>query len=139
MITDVEITFLTEQVLDGESDKSRLKANGTLEKSENGYILKYTEPDGEMGKSKSEIHIHSKSFVELKRTGLYETVFAIEEGKKHTCRYRSPYGETDMEVAAKKVIADISRDGGRILLNYRLESNSQIIGENSLSVYIKAI
>lgn len=136
---DVEILFLSEQSTDGESDKNKLKANGTLNKTDNGYILSYTEPDSEMGNSKTDIIIHSKNHVEMKRSGLYETVFVIEEAKTHICPYKTPFGVMDMEITASKVTADISKNGGRILLNYRIESNSQIIGENSLIMYIKSI
>lgn len=135
----VEITFLGEQRLDGEKDNCLLKAVGTLRKTDSGFVLKYTEPDSEMGNSKSIIEILRNNCVELKRTGLYETVFKIEENKTHTCSYKTPFGETEMQIAAKKVVADIDENGGRIELFYRIESNAQIIGENALITEVKVI
>ena len=133
----VEITFLSEQYSDGETDKNILKANGTFKKSGNGYTIEYTEPDSEMGNSKSVIEILSEKFVHLKRTGLYETVFKIEENKVHPCLYKTPFGETEMQISAKKVIADIDENGGRIELLYRIESSAQILGENTLIMKVK--
>ncbi|MGN1315791.1 MAG: DUF1934 domain-containing protein [Acutalibacteraceae bacterium] len=135
----VEITFLGEQRLDGEKDNCRLKAVGTLRKTERGFVLKYTEPDSEMGNSKSVIEILRKNYVELKRTGLYETVFKIEENKVHPCLYKTPFGETKMQIAAKKVVANINENGGKIELYYRIENNTQIIGENALIMEVKVI
>lgn len=135
----VEITFLSEQRLDGETDKNKLKATGTFKKTESNYIIEYTEPDSEMGNSKSVIEILSEKFVYLKRTGLYEAVFKIEENKVHPCLYKTPFGETEMQIAAKKVFADIDENGGKIELFYRIESNTQTIGENALIMEVKVI
>lgn len=138
-MSTVEITFLGEQYAEGEADNCLLKAKGTLEKTETGYVLAYTEPDEEMGNSKSEIIVHSTKKVELKRSGAYTTVFLIEEGKKHTCLYKTPFGEMNMDIVADTVSAQLYEKGGNIRLCYRLESNSQLIGENTLIMNIKAV
>lgn len=137
MIKPVTITFSGEHNQDGNLEKSNLKANGTLKKRGNITALEYTEPDGEMGNSKSQIKIHSRNHIELKREGIYETVFIIEEGKTHPCLYKTPFGEMTMHISAQKVIAEIDENGGKIELYYTIKSNSQIIGENSLIMNIE--
>ena len=136
---DVEIVFFSEQTSDGDTDKSKFKTNGVLKKEENGFILSYTEPDSEMGNSKTEILIRSEKHIQMKRTGLYEALFIMEEGKTHNCPYKTPFGVMDMEINTKKVVADISNNGGRLIFNYIITNNAQLIGENSLSLYIKPV
>ena len=75
----------------------------------------------------------------MTRKGLYETVFHIEEGKTHSCIYKTPFGEMNMDIVAQRVNANIPDCSGKILLCYRLENNSEIIGENNLLMKINEI
>lgn len=137
MKNNATITFLSEQQYETESDSARLQAKGTLEKSGDVFILEYTEPDEEMGNSKSTIKVLSPTLVNLKRTGLYTADFTIEEKKTHSSLYKTPFGEMSMDITAKKVDAQLTENGGRIYLEYKIESNSQLIGENTLNMEIK--
>lgn len=139
MRTKVIITFLGETTQNGEKDKTSLQAKGFMEKAESGYIISYTEPDSEMGRSKSVLHIKNEHFVELKRIGLYETLFLIEENKSHNCTYKTPYGAMNMEIIAKKVDAPVTEKGGKIHLEYLLLSGGEILGENLLQLDIKTV
>ncbi|MGN0526405.1 MAG: DUF1934 domain-containing protein [Acutalibacteraceae bacterium] len=139
MRTKVIITFSGETTQNGEKDKTSLQAKGFMEKCENGYIISYTEPDSQMGRSKSVLHIKNRHFVELKRVGLYETSFLIEENKSHNCTYKTPYGTMDMEIIAKKVDSPITENGGKIHLEYILLSGGEILGENLLQLDIKTV
>ncbi len=134
---EVEIVFSSEQDHGDSLDKSRLTAKGTLEKRDGKLILTYREPDSEMGGAVSVIEILSPEFVILKRTGSYETVFKIEKGKHHTCLYKTPFGEMEMEIFAENVSAEITERGGKISLFYSLTSNSRPLGENSLVLEVK--
>lgn len=137
MKTDAVITFLSEQHYENDCEKSELKATGTLEKRENGFLIEYTEPDEAMGKSVSTLCVFKKTLVRLKRKGIYEADFIIEHLKKHRCVYKTPFGETDMLIFATCVSADIDENGGEIHLEYRLENDSQTIGENTLHLHIQ--
>ncbi len=137
MKTKAIISFLTEQQFESDSDKARLKAEGTLENTENGYVIEYTEPDEGMGKSLSKIEIINNKYVRLMRNGLYQADFRIEEGKTHSCTYKTPFGDMEMEIIADKVDAVLTQRGGTVYLCYRLYGNSQLIGENSLNMSIK--
>lgn len=131
------ITFLSEQQYETDSDAARQQAQGTIECCDGVYTIKYTEPDEEMGKSVSVIEIVRPTLVNLKRSGLYTADFTIEQGKTHSSIYKTPFGEMNMDIVAKKVDAQISENGGRIFLNYEIRSNSQLIGENTLDMDIK--
>ncbi len=135
----VEIEFVSEQQYCDDRDSSKLKALGTLQEIDGIKVISYTEPDEEMGKSETVIEVINNNFIRMTRKGLYEAVFLIEEGKTHSCIYKTPFGEMNMDIVSKRVNANIPDCSGKILLCYHLESNSDIIGENNLLMKINEI
>ena len=135
----IEIEFVSEQQYHDDRESSKLKANGQFEVVDGIKTITYTEPDEEMGKSKTVVKIINDNFIEMTRKGVYETTFLIEEGKTHSCVYRTPFGEMNMDIVATRVNAQIPDVSGKILLCYRLESNSEIIGENNLLMKINEV
>ena len=135
----VEIEFVSEQQYHDDRESSKLKAKGTMQEVDGIKIISYTEPDDEMGKCETVVKVINNNFVEMSRKGVYETIFLIEEGKTHSCIYRTPFGEMNMDIVAERVNAQIPDCSGKILLCYRLESNSEIIGENNLLMKINEI
>lgn len=135
----VEIEFVSEQQYCDDRDSNKLKAKGTLTEIDGKKVISYIEPDEEMGKSETVIRIINDNFIEMSRKGVYETVFLIEEGKKHSCVYKTPFGEMNMDIVAERVNARLPDCSGKILLCYRIESNSEIIGENNLLMKINEI
>ena len=135
----IEIEFVSEQQYHDDRESSKLKANGQFEVIDGVKTITYTEPDEEMGKSKTVVKIINDNFIEMTRKGVYETTFLIEEGKTHSCVYRTPFGDMNMDIVATRVNAQIPDVSGKILLCYRLESNSEIIGENNLLMKINEV
>lgn len=135
----VEIEFVSEQQYHDDRESSKLKASGTLQENDGIKIISYIEPDEEMGKCETVIKIINNNFIEMRRSGVYETIFLIEEGKKHSCVYKTPFGEMNMDIVAQRVNAQIPDCSGKILLCYRLESNGEIIGENNLLMKINEV
>ena len=135
----VEIEFVSEQQYHDDRESSKLKASGTMEDIDGIKVISYTEPDDEMGKCETIVKVINNHFIEMRRTGVYETTFLIEEGKTHSCIYRTPFGEMNMDIVAERVNAQIPDVSGKILLCYRLESNGEIIGENNLLMKINEV
>ena len=135
----VEIEFVSEQQYHDDRESSKLKAFGQFEVVDGIKTITYTEPDEEMGKSETVVKVINDNFIEMTRKGVYEATFLIEEGKTHTCIYKTPFGEMDMDIVAIRVNTQIPEVSGKILLCYRLESNSEIIGENNLLMKINEV
>ena len=135
----VEIEFISEQQYHDDRESSKLKAIGQFEIVDGVKTITYTEPDEEMGKSETIVKVINNNFIEMTRKGVYETSFLIEEDKTHSCVYKTPFGEMNMDIVATRVNAQIPDVSGKILLCYRLESNSEIIGENNLLLKINEI
>ena len=135
----IEIEFVSEQQYHDDRESSKLKAMGQFDIVDGIKTISYTEPDSEMGESKTVIRVINDNFIEMTRKGAYETVFLIEEGKTHSCVYKTPFGEMAMDIVALRVNAQIPDVSGKILLCYNLESNSEIIGENNLLMKINEV
>ena len=135
----VEIEFVSEQQYHDDRDSSKLKAMGTLQEIDGVKVISYTEPDEEMGKCETVVKIINDHFIEMSRSGVYEASFLIEEGKTHSCLYKTPFGEMNMDIVATRVNAQIPDCSGKILLCYRIESNSELIGENNLLMKINEV
>lgn len=136
---NVEIEFLSEQQYNDDRESSKLKAKGTMQEIGGLKVISYIEPDNEMNNCETIVKVINNNFIEMRRTGVYETVFLIEEGKTHPCIYRTPFGETQMDIVAERVNANIPDCSGKILLCYRLESNGKYIGENNLLMKINEV
>ena len=136
---NVEIEFVSEQQYHDDRESSKLKAHGTMQEIDGVKIISYTEPDNEMGKCETVVKVINNNFIEMRRAGVYETTFLIEEGKTHSCIYRTPFGEMNMEIVAQRVNAHIPDVSGKILLCYTLQSNGEIIGENNLLMKINEV
>ncbi len=135
----VEIEFISEQQYCDDRESSKLKAHGTLQEIDGLKVISYIEPDAEMDKCETVIKIINNNFIEMSRKGVYETTFLIEEGKTHSCIYKTPFGEMNMDIVAQRVNAQIPDVSGKILLCYQLESNGEIIGENNLLMKINEV
>ena len=136
---NVEIEFISEQQYHDDRESSKLKAKGTMQEFDGIKVISYTEPDDEMGKCKTVVKVINNHFIEMTRSGVYKTTFLIEEGKTHSCIYRTPFGEMEMDIVAQRVNAQIPDCSGKILLCYQLESNGEIIGENNLLMKINEV
>lgn len=136
---NVEIEFVSEQQYHDDRESSKLKAKGCFDVIDGIKTITYTEPDSEMGNSETIVRVINDNFIEMTRNGVYEATFLIEEGKTHSCIYKTPFGEMDMDIVATRVNAQIPEVSGKILLCYRLESNSEIIGENNLLMKINEV
>ena len=135
----IEIEFVSEQQYHDDRESSKLKALGTMQEIDGVKIISYTEPDTEMGKCETIVKVINNHFIEMSRKGVYETTFPIEEGETHSCIYRTPFGEMNMDIVAKRVNAQIPDVSGKILLCYTLQSNNEIIGENNLLMKINEV
>ena len=138
MKNDAIIKFVTVQTTeDDESDVLEINAQGTYEKTENGYIIEYKEIDEEMEGSVTTISLDSPEKVTITRSGNYNSQFIIEENKRHSCHYETPAGSLMMGVFASSVFNNLGDHGGKIKLRYTIDFNSSMVAENTVTVLVK--
>lgn len=59
--------------------------------------------------------------VTICKSGMASTVMTIEEGKRHSCVYRTPFMDFEMRVRALRVDNKITENGGTLRMDYALE------------------
>ena len=133
---DVLITIHDEQLSDGESEKLELTTTGTLTCSDAGVRVEYDELEGELSGSVTSLLIDSPTCVTMQRGGAYNSQLIIEQNKRHSCYYDTPYGSFMMGVFARRVHASVTESGGTLDMEYTVDFNSGLAAENIMHITV---
>lgn len=110
-----------------EYEKTEIYTEGTLTVSSDGtYCLCYDESElTGMEECSTNINFNenSRGFVTLLREGEYKTALIFESGHRHICVYHTPYMPFEMCIDTKKLENTISVFGGRLYIEYSIETN----------------
>lgn len=139
MIEDVIISIRGQQLYEGqEADVIELMTEGTLERDpEGGYLLSYQESEltGLEG-TKTVFHIQGNQ-VMLTRVGTLNSMMIFEEGVRHLSMYETPHGTISVGINTRHMRAQIDPGGGEIEINYAIEINHALAGQNLFQVKVK--
>lgn len=86
-------------------------------------VVRYKESlDGETEQT-TEISFDADTpgLVTICKVGVGTTVLTIEEGRRHSCVYRTPFMDFDMRVRAVRAENTVTESGGMLRLDYALE------------------
>ena len=140
MKNDVMIRLVSHQITEeDEPETLEVTTKGTLEKTDDGYLLTYNEVDEELKDCRTLLTVHSGNHVTMMRTGSFNSELIIEKNKRHSCHYETPFGGLMMGVFASDVNAAIKETGGRIRLKYTIDFNSSMVSENTVTITVKQI
>lgn len=98
-----------------------LVTEGTLEQTADGWIISYEESDltGMQGVTTTFTVLEKKMI--LTRTGKLNSRMVFQEGVHHESLYQMEFGALMLSVCARKILADISDQGGTVDLSYGIE------------------
>ncbi len=88
----VTVTLTAVQTVDTETERTEQVAQGQYECTADGFRLQYTEPPQEDGTSAAVTVTVRGEQVVIERRGEMVSQLLLEEGKRHLCRYETPYG-----------------------------------------------
>ncbi len=116
---NVTISLRSVQRMDGDTETTEMTACGTLDVLEDGVRLCYTESEQDGGATVTVLVRGAQTIVE--RRGEISSQIVLEEGKRHACRYETPYGLLTLHAQAKQMM--FSNVGNTALLRavYTLE------------------
>lgn len=138
MTKDVMISILGLQEYENmDNDSVELTTAGKLTRTDKGYHLSYEESalTGMEGTLTSfEILPHR---VVLTRTGQLCSEMVFEPGVRHLSLYDTPYGSLEVGVAARKVYSTIGDQGGELEVNYSIDIDHKLAGENAFSLKVR--
>ncbi len=73
----------------------------------------------------------------LMRSGPVNNQMLFEEGRRHTALYSTPYGQMQVGVCARHVCNRMGDSGGDMEIDYSIDIDHAMAGENSLYVNVR--
>lgn len=119
-------------------DVIELVTEGTLIGHEGGkYTVCYQESEltGLEG-TQTTIQVEGNS-VSILREGQVNSQMVFEEGRRHLTMYNTPYGALTMGVNTRKMKVALDETGGEIEIDYALEIDHAVAGENLFCISIR--
>ncbi len=122
---------------DADDSSVELVTAGTLSGTPGDYTLSYRESeltglDGTL----TTFRVEGEK-VTLFRMGEVVSQLVFEEGRRHVSLYSTPYGSLTIGVAARRVLADLSDTGGNIEIDFALEVDESVTGENLFKINVR--
>lgn len=118
---DVQISLRSVQKMDGETETTELTANGTMERLPDGMRLCYTESMKDGGAAVT-VTVRGAQTI-LERRGEISSHMIVEEGKRHACRYETPYGRLNLHTQGKRLSFAVSGNTATLQAVYTLDMN----------------
>lgn len=139
MKQEVWITVRGEQYYDGvDPDETELTTLGTLEETEEGWLLSYEESEltGMAGTVTSFAILPGR--VVLRRSGSVNSEMIFEEGLPHTSLYEMEMGTLTVDVHTESLRAKMSSRGGLMEIRYQIAVDHRATGKNCFKVRVKS-
>lgn len=141
MIKDVLINIKGVQGIDDNTDTIEFTSEGRFGFKDGEYFITYDE--GQMFEEKvdvkTRIFIKQDNSVTLERKGSIKSKMLIEEGKRNTCFYNTPIGDLVISIFGEKIEHDLTENGGKINLQYTIDSDMKMISRNIVDISIKGV
>lgn len=133
---DVSVSLRSVQRMDGDVQTTEMTAFGTLEQLSDGARLRYTESLQD-GAAAVTVTVRSGQVV-IERCGELSSQLLLEEGKRHLCRYETPYGRMILHAQAKRLAFSFSGTAGTLQAVYVLDMNGAYT-EQEIEIGIKEV
>lgn len=138
MKRNVTISVRGEQFYEGmEPDRTELVTEGTLEKTEGGWCLRYEESELTGMEGTSTLIEVEGATATLRRVGAVQSEMRFCRGEIGTSAYETPYGTLTVEIGTSLLRAELTEDGGELEIRYSIAVEHQVTGENRLLIQIK--
>ena len=109
-------------------------AFGYLMGTANDYTLGYEEHFGDGMKSRTKITVKNQRCASILRDGDIAGELTVEAGRRHSCRYSTPFGEMMIGVYAQDVFSSIGPKGGQLELRYTVDCNGSLVASKQMVI-----
>ena len=117
------------QRVDGDKDTVEMSGAGTVETTEKGLRLCYSEYDDEGIRSDTALTLIGET-VKIDRSGGNEMTMIVPTGKHRKCSYDTPMGALLIGTYG----THLSHGGNTLSLKYDLDMNSVLMSKNELEI-----
>lgn len=137
MQKEVIISITGRQMMEGASGEETvdLVTSGVMRRDGDEYTLMYQETD--MGGETQTTLLVQGERVTILRSGEVTTQMVFEEGRKHFSYYDTYEGTLVVGINAGSVHAELNEQGGDIIMDYMLEIDHALAGENSIRINVR--
>ncbi len=139
MEKNVILSIRGQQTADNaEPEVIELVTEGTMTDHRDGkYTVCYQESEltGLEG-TQTTIQVEGAS-VSILREGQVNSQMVFEEGRRHLTMYSTPYGALTMGVNTRRMKVDLDETGGEIEIDYALEIDHAVAGENLFQIRVR--
>ncbi len=122
---------------DSDGEAIELTTAGRLYRKNGSYYIIYKESEltGMEGVTTT-LKVEDKR-ITLMRNGLYPTQMVFEKGQRHFGVYRTEFGAMMVAISARDVRHSMTDSGGDLLIDYSIEIDSVLTGENLFKIKVK--
>ena len=111
----VMISVRGEQYFDDvDPNATELMTEGTLEQTEDGFLLSYQETELTGMEGTLTTFEIGPGRVILRRSGSVNSQMVFEEGRQHTSLYETPYGELSVDIQTSRLLHNLTKPGPAI-------------------------
>ncbi len=135
---DVIISILGKQDFeDAQSETIELVTKGDLHWNDQGYTLQYEESPVTGLEGTLTTFCKEGDCITLMRQGNVNTQMVFQKGRRHFSLYNTPYGNLSVGVNTSHLSSSITQDGGKIEIEYAIEIDHALQGNNIFSIDVK--
>ena len=112
--------------------EGRLDPDGT-----EGYTLSYQESELTGLEGTLTTFQIERDRVTLLRVGEVNSQMVFQPGRRHFSMYETPYGALSVGISTKKMHANLNERGGEIEIDYAIEIDHAVAGENMFHIDVR--
>jgi len=124
--------------IDAEPETIELVTEGRLEKQgKNGFTISYEETELTGLEGTLTTFQVEKNRITLMRQGLINSQMVFEQGRRHLSMYDTPQGSLAVGIDTKRMCSKMSGKGGNIEIDYAIEIDHAVAGQNFFQIDIR--
>lgn len=133
------ITITGKQNYGDDNDKIEMTTVGTIEETDDCYIIRYNEEqDPPQRPIRATLHISKdEQKVEMLKAGAYGSLLIIERSKRNLCNYGTPYGDMLMGIYGRTIENNYGEEEGTFLFGYDIDINGAVSSRNEVTINFK--
>ena len=133
------ITITGKQNYGDDNDKIEMTTVGTIEETDDCYIIRYNEEqDPPKRPIRATLHISKdEQKVEMLKAGAYGSLLIIERSKRNLCNYGTQYGDMLMGIYGRTIENNYGEEEGTFLFGYDIDINGAVSSRNEVTINFK--
>lgn len=138
MENNVIINMKSIQSVFNEKTETELVTKGNFFMERDTFRISYedSEATGFEG-SVTEISVIGDKYASIIRKGTTNSDLVIEQGKKHHCRYETPFGSMNVGIYTNEIKNRLSEEGGSLYMKYTIDIDSSYMSDNEIILDVK--